>query len=319
MSNITVKAEGGALAPLVSRDELIATLRESHYPGAKTESIALVLGYCSAAGLDPMDKPVHIVPMAVPTGQKDADGWDITEMRDIVMPGIGLYRTKAQRTGQYAGQSEPVFGPDVTEKLGDVSITYPAWCQVTVYRLVPGLLQPVAYTATERWKENYATKGRRSTQPNAMWTKRPYAQLAKCAEAQALRKGFPDAVGSAPTADEMEGKALDGEHVDQEAGAPRGSSLMPQPKQAPAPATNARPAPAEDIPFTEKAAAPAPSQAPSGDQPTISANEAAYLGNKAKAAGVEMESLLQRFGVSTALQLTRDQFAILKSELLQVA
>lgn len=51
-----------------------------------------------------------------------------------------------------------------------------------------------------------------------MWQKRPYGQIAKCAEAQALRKAFPE-VGSAPTADEMEGKqfgddqAIDGEVI----------------------------------------------------------------------------------------------------------
>lgn len=38
-----------------------------------------------------------------------------------------------------------------------------------------------------------------------MWAKRPYGQLAKCAEAQALRKAFPE-VGSMPTAEEMAGK-----------------------------------------------------------------------------------------------------------------
>lgn len=41
-----------------------------------------------------------------------------------------------------------------------------------------------------------------------MWTRRPYAQLAGCAEARALRKAFPE-LGSAPTADEMEGKEID--------------------------------------------------------------------------------------------------------------
>jgi hypothetical protein len=39
-----------------------------------------------------------------------------------------------------------------------------------------------------------------------MWRKRPYGQLAKCAEAQALRKAFPEIVSQHPTAEEMEGK-----------------------------------------------------------------------------------------------------------------
>lgn len=183
-------------ALLMNEGELIDVLRESLYPGAENASIRLVIGYCRASALDPMQKPVHIVPM-----------WDkqTSRMRDVIMPGIGLYRTQAARSGEYGGVSEPEFGPDITEQIEGYEITYPQWCRVTVTRLVGG--HPATFTATERWKENYAVKGgkQRSIAPNAMWAKRPYGQLAKCAEAQALRKAFPEA-GSAPTAEEMEGK-----------------------------------------------------------------------------------------------------------------
>ena len=43
--------------------ELIEVLRSSLYPGAQDGSIKMVIGYCRASGLDPMQKPVHIVPM----------------------------------------------------------------------------------------------------------------------------------------------------------------------------------------------------------------------------------------------------------------
>lgn len=187
--------------PALDEGALMTVLENSLYPGAAPTSIALVINYCKAAGLDPMMKPVHIVPM-----------WDSKNgrMRDTIMPGIGLYRTQAARSGQYAGITEPEFGPDVTEKIGGVEITYPAWCKVTAKRaMANGII--AEFSAVERWKENYAVKGgkERSVAPNTMWCKRPYGQLAKCASAQALRMAFPEMTGSQPTADEMEGKTLD--------------------------------------------------------------------------------------------------------------
>lgn len=194
--NALVRQEANALA--MTDDEVLKVLQTSLYPGASTDSIRMVMGYCRAAGLDPMQKPVHIVPM-----------WDNNArvMRDVVMPGIGLYRTQAARTG-CVGVTEPEFGPDITEDIGGVTVTYPAWCRVTVKRMLPNG-QVGDFTAKEFWKENYAAKGgkEKSIAPNAMWQKRPYGQLAKCAESQALRKGFPE-VGNAPTADEMMGKAI---------------------------------------------------------------------------------------------------------------
>ena len=86
--------------------------------------------------------------------------WDSKagSMRDVVMPGVGLYRTQAARSGECAGVSEPDFGPDTTETLGGQSITFPAWCRVTVKRRLP-TGEVVEFTAKEFWKENYAVKG----------------------------------------------------------------------------------------------------------------------------------------------------------------
>jgi len=183
-------------------------LKTSLYPGASDESVDMVLAYCQASQLDPMTKPVHIVPMYDSKTER---------YRDVIMPGIGLYRIQAARTGQYAGVSDPVWGPDTTATLDDVQVTFPAWCKIVVRRLVQnGVI--AEFTAVERWIENYATAGydkkRRvhSIAPNSMWKKRPYAQLAKCAEAQALRKAFPE-IGAQPTFEEMEGKTLDAENV----------------------------------------------------------------------------------------------------------
>ena len=186
----------------IESHDLTEVLRSSLYPGASQESVKMVLAYCAAAGLDVMQKPVHIVPM-----------WDSKARanRDVVMPGINMYRVNAARSGQLAGISEPDFGPDVTETIDGVAVTYPAWCRVTVRRAMASG-QIAEFTAVERWRENYATKGRDSSAPNAMWAKRPYAQLAKCAQAQALRMAFPESCGQ-PTAEEMAGKDLHAEGV----------------------------------------------------------------------------------------------------------
>jgi phage recombination protein Bet len=152
-----------------------------------------------------MQKPVHIVPM-----------WDrsVGGMRDVIMPGVNLYRIQASRSGQFAGISEPEFGPDVTAVLGGQEVTYPEWCRVTVKRqLASGHV--AEFTAREFWMENYAVKGGKdkSVAPNAMWTKRPRGQIAKCASAQALRSAFTE-IAAQYTAEEMEGKEIHHEAED---------------------------------------------------------------------------------------------------------
>jgi phage recombination protein Bet len=187
-------------------DATYNTLKNSLYPGAKDASIIMVIEYCKAAKLDPLQKPVHIVPMSV---KNNVTG--NYEFRDVIMPGIGLYRTQAERSGTYAGICEPEYGPDVTEDFDGIKVTYPLWCRVVVKKIVQGHL--CEFVAKELWRENYATGGKNTSAPNAMWKKRPYGQLSKCAEAQALRRGWPELIGSQPTAEEMEGKTLEGDEV----------------------------------------------------------------------------------------------------------
>lgn len=208
MNDIVRHNPTGIPALAMDESELMKALQSSLYPGAQPESIKLVIGWCRATGKDPMKKPVHIVPMQVTVKEKDASGkvTERKEYRDVIMPGIGDYRTDAARTGSYAGISEAKFGPPVKGDWNDVHIEYPEWCEVVVYRMVGG--QKCDFSSGKvRWKETYATKGDIGC-PNAMWQKRPYGQLEKCAEAMALRRAFPE-VGALPTAEEMQGRAVD--------------------------------------------------------------------------------------------------------------
>jgi hypothetical protein len=94
-----------------------------------------------------------------------------------------------------AGQDEPVFGDTVTFR----GIEAPEWCRVTVYRFINN--ERCAFSHTEYFSEACATT--KEGKPNSMWSKRPRGQLAKCAEAGALRKAFPDELGGVITADEV--------------------------------------------------------------------------------------------------------------------
>lgn len=175
------------------------TLQNSVFPGAKDESILLAIDYCKARKLDILKKPCHIVPMSVTDAKTGNKNW-----RDVIMPGIYEQRITAFRTGQMAGQDEPVFGDTVTFR----GIEAPEWCRVTVYRFINN--ERCAFSHTEYFSEACATT--KEGKPNSMWSKRPRGQLAKCAEAGALRKAFPDELGGVITADEVNEEPIN-QHV----------------------------------------------------------------------------------------------------------
>jgi len=186
-------------------------LTEVTFPTAKTpEAILMALDYCKARKLDIFKKPVHIVPM-----------WSAALGRNVetVWPSIMEIQTTASRTGVWAGMDRPIWGPDVTKTFtgrykddneqwqeSSVTLTFPEWVAVTVYRIVGG--KRCAFTEEVYWLEAYSTAGGKNSQvPTAMWIKRPKGQLAKCGKAASLRAAFPEECGYA--AEEMDGKTLD--------------------------------------------------------------------------------------------------------------
>jgi len=177
------------------------------FPGAAPASVLLVVDYCQARKLDPMKKPCHIVPMLVKDAKTKAEEW-----RDVVMPGIYEYRITAQRTGEFLGQGPTEYGPEMDYK----GLVVPEWCSVTVYRWNPKAKQRAEYTATAYFSEVVAEvwkKGERGVKvPNSRWNKAPRQMMTKCAEAAALRMGFPDEIGGEMTVEEMEGRPYSGEH-----------------------------------------------------------------------------------------------------------
>lgn len=177
-----------------------STLQNSVFPGAKDESILLAVDYCKARKLDILKKPCHIVPMYVKDSKTGQSNW-----RDVIMPGIYEQRITAFRTGQMAGQDEAIFGETITY----LGVLAPEWCKVTVYRFING--ERCAFSHTEYFSEACSTTEEKDNKGiktgvlkvNSVWTRRPRGQLAKCAEAGALRKAFPDELGGVMTVEEI--------------------------------------------------------------------------------------------------------------------
>lgn len=181
------------------------------YPNAETpEVIMAVVEYCGARRLDPLRKPVHIVPMY---------NAKLRRRVQVVMQGINELETTAHRTGKWAGMDPPRFGPDQTRTFKGsaenddgsrretaVTVTFPEWCEVTVYRLVEGV--KAAFTEPVYWIEAYGRAGFRSEVPNARWTQAPRQMLHKCAKSAALRAAFPEDV-TGYSADEMDGHEVE--------------------------------------------------------------------------------------------------------------
>ena len=171
-------------------------LVEAIYPAAQTpESVILALSYCKARKLDPFKRCVHIVPI-----------WDSKRRCnvDTIWPGIGELRTTAHRTKCYAGRDKTEFGPD-TEKTWEgktkgqygkdykITVTFPEWAQVTVYRIMNK--ERVAFAGPQvYWIETFGKNS--GGGPNSMWETRPRGQIDKCAEAAALRATFPEEIGN---------------------------------------------------------------------------------------------------------------------------
>lgn len=180
-------------------------LTNALFPNAKTpEAIVLAVQYCKARNLDILKKPVNIVPV-----------WDSKSGGFIeqIWPSINETQVTAARTGEWVGMDRPVFGPDITKTFtgrrrgrdgwadAEVTVTFPEWCEVTVYRFKHG--ERRAFTEPVWWLEAYARMGG-SDLPTDMWVKRPRGQFVKVAKATSLRAAFPEEDGGAPDEDEVE-------------------------------------------------------------------------------------------------------------------
>lgn len=155
-------------------DAQLELIKSTVAKGATNDELKLFLYTASRSGLDPLAKQIHFVKRG---GQA------------TIQTGIDGYRAIAERKGDLAGIDDAIYDSEDGKQ--------PKKASVTVYRLVNG--QRVSFTASARWSE-YAPQGTQAF----MWNKMPYLMLAKCAEALALRKAFPNDLSGLYTNEEME-------------------------------------------------------------------------------------------------------------------
>jgi hypothetical protein len=131
-----------------------------------------------------------------------------------IQTSIDGYRLIADRTGLYAGSDDPVYSKEAD------TWDHPSKASVTVWKLVGG--QRCPFTASARWSE-YCPK---DDKDSFMWKKMPYLMLGKCAEALALRKGFPAELSGIYTDDEMQ-QANQGSEAAEPTAAKKAAAALP--------------------------------------------------------------------------------------------
>ena len=159
---------------------------------ATNDELKLFLYTAKRTGLDALTRQIYFVKREV--NKKLPNGAWVKEGQMTIQTGIDGYRAIAERTGKLAGIDDAIY--DSEEE------TYPKKASVTIYKMVEG--QRVAYTSSARWSEYaqvYTKNGVETVGP--MWKKMPYLMLAKCAEALALRKAFPNDLSGIYTTEEM--------------------------------------------------------------------------------------------------------------------
>lgn len=189
-------------------NEQINLIKRTVALGATDLELQLFLNQCKRTGLDPLSRQIHFI-------KRNGVG--------TIQTGIDGYRVIAERTGSYAGNDEPVFS---YFEAGDST---PQRASVTVYRIIAG--QRCPFTASAHWNEYYPGDGSQGF----FWRKMPHGQLAKCAEALALRKAFPNDLSGIYTNEEMAqaGKTDDDEQTETVDGLPViQQSAVPAPKEA---------------------------------------------------------------------------------------
>ncbi len=199
----------------LTRDQ-IDLIKRMVAPGASDDELKLFLYQAAKMGLDPLTRQVYWMSRRV---QRDGKWVTVGTMGT----GIDGFRAIAERTGQYQGQAGPQWcGPDGQWVDVWLSNQPPAAARVGIRR--KGWPEPL--WAVARY-DSYVQRNSNGD-PNATWSKMPDNQLAKCAEALAFRKAFPERLSNVYAPEEEGGFASDAMTIDVDRSVPAPKTTMLQ-------------------------------------------------------------------------------------------
>lgn len=172
----------------------------------------LFIHMCRRWRLDPLRRQIYAhVYVRNKKDKDDAGNEKWVKVRNVVyVTGIDGYRTIADRTGNYRPGQRSVEQRDDAKNddnnpVGIVSATASVWKHVhgAWHEFSETVYWDEFAPIKDEW-ENKKKTGRRILDTSGQWGKMGRVMLQKCAEAQALRRGWPDEYGDLYVAEEMD-------------------------------------------------------------------------------------------------------------------